>query len=207
MMREILNAMRLQSEQAANVRASARLGTVSSYDPDNYAAKVMIQPEGVETGWLPVASDWVGNGWGLYMPPSIGDVVEVEFQEADINAGIICRRIFTNAARPLAVPSGEFWLVHQAGSSLKFHNDGSVELIAAGTLTSSAPQWNHSGNVHITGTLDTSGNITGGANITAQANIADQGGTKTMAGMRSTFNGHTHSDPQGGSVGTPSGTM
>lgn len=30
---------------------------------------------------------------------------------------------------------------------------------------------------------------------------------RTMSGMRSIYNAHTHSDPQGGSVGTPSGTM
>lgn len=30
---------------------------------------------------------------------------------------------------------------------------------------------------------------------------------KTMSSMRTTYNGHTHSDPQGGSVSTPSVTM
>lgn len=34
----------------------------------------------------------------------------------------------------------------------------------------------------------------------------DSGG-RTMSGMRSIYNAHTHSDPQGGSVGTPSGAM
>lgn len=30
---------------------------------------------------------------------------------------------------------------------------------------------------------------------------------RSMAGMRAIYNNHTHSDPQGGSIGTPSGTM
>ncbi|MDE3022267.1 MAG: phage baseplate assembly protein [Pseudomonadota bacterium] len=31
--------------------------------------------------------------------------------------------------------------------------------------------------------------------------------SKTMAQMRTVYNGHTHTDPQGGNTGTPSGTM
>lgn len=45
--------------------------------------------------------------------------------------------------------------------------------------------------------------------IVAQGNITDSAATtpKTMAGMRTVYNNHTHSDPQGGSVGTPTGPM
>lgn len=45
--------------------------------------------------------------------------------------------------------------------------------------------------------------------IVAQGNITDSAATapKTMAGMRTVYNSHTHSDPQGGSVSTPTGTM
>jgi hypothetical protein len=37
------------------------------------------------------------------------------------------------------VPSGEFWLVHQSGSYLKFTNDGDVLMNAARNMTLSAP--------------------------------------------------------------------
>lgn len=212
-MREMLNMMRLQAEMAGNNRAMTRVCTVISYDPSNYCAKVIIQPDGIETGWLPVTSPWIGNGWGLFAPPLIGDMVEVQFQEGSIEAGFIVGRFFSDEQRPLAAPPGEFWLVHQSGSKLKFHNDGTVELVAAGTLTSSAPQWNHTGpvsitgNVQITGTQSVSGNITGGANITAAGNVADQGGAKTMSGMRTAYNSHTHTDPQGGNTSTPNQSM
>ena len=196
-MQKILNAMRMQAERQASQRATTRLGIVTSYDPSNYSAKVKIQPEDTETGWLPILSPWVGNGWGFFAPPTIGDMVEVQYQEGDFNAGMICLRLFNDSDRPLTVPSGEFWLQHASGSKLKFHNDGTVELISIGTLTSSAPQWNHTGNVQVTGNIMTTGDIT------------DQIGTnsRTIAGMRSQYNSHTHSDPQGGSVGTPSATM
>lgn len=55
---------------------------------------------------------------------------------------------------------------------------------------------------HITGTLQVDGNITSSANITAAANVADQGGAKTMAGMRSVYNGHHH-----GTSPTPDASM
>ncbi len=204
-MRGLLNAMRLQAQSGQ--LAHTRIGTVSAYNPANYCAKVMIQPENVETGWLPVLSPWIGNGWGMFAPPTIGDLVEVQYQEGDFDAGMICLRFFNDADRPLSVPSGEFWLVHQSGSSLKFHNDGTVQLISIGTLTSSAPQWNHTGPVNITGTLHTTGDITTDTNVTATLNIADQAGAKTMAGMRTAYNSHTHTDPQGGTVGSPSAGM
>ncbi|NOT17312.1 MAG: phage baseplate assembly protein [Sulfuriferula sp.] len=62
------------------------------------------------------------------------------------------------------------------------------------SVTANTPQFNISGNLNV------------GQNIVAQGDISDHG-NKTMSGMRVTYNGHTHTDPQGGSVGTPSGTM
>lgn len=138
-MRGLLNAMRLQSMLAGEGRISSRLATVISYDSKNHSAKVMIQPENVESGWLPIASQWVGNGWGIFAAPSPGDVVIVTFQEDDFTAGIITSRLFNDTSRPLDVASGELWLVHQSGSLLKFHNDGTVELTSAGALTIKAP--------------------------------------------------------------------
>src|SRR5580698_3843283 len=108
MMNKILNAMRREAQREASTRAKPRRGTVSAYDPNAYAAKVMIQPEGFETGFLPIGSSWVGNLWGMFCPPSPGDEVDVHFQEDGKNAAYISLRFFGGKARPLAVPSGEF---------------------------------------------------------------------------------------------------
>lgn len=45
--------------------------------------------------------------------------------------------------------------------------------------------------------------------VKADGDITDQvpAGGKSMASMRATYNGHTHTDPQGGSVGTPTPSM
>lgn len=193
-MQHILNQVRLQAEQVQGNIAKTRAGLVDSYDPSTYSCKVSLQPDNTLTGWLPILSPWVGNGWGLFAPPTIGDLVEVQFIEGDIESGILCQRFYNDVDRPLATPSGEFWLVHASGSSLKFHNDGTVSLISAGTLTSSAPQWNHTGNVLVTGNIVASGDISDHTN-------------KSMAGMRSAYNGHSHADPQGGSTSTPTPGM
>lgn len=202
MMRGMTNALAAQAQMAGNGRASVRLGIVSSYDPSNYSGKVKIQPENTETGWLPIVSPWVGNGWGIFAPPSVGDLVEVQFQEDGIEAGFICQRFYNDSDRPASVPSGEFWLVHKSGSLLKFHNDGSVELTAAAAITYSATQHHFVGPVQMDNTLNVTDNVTGGKNITAAQNVADQGGSKTMAGMRSAYNGHHH-----GSSPTPDASM
>ncbi|TCS37492.1 phage baseplate assembly protein V [Paucimonas lemoignei] len=46
-----------------------------------------------------------------------------------------------------------------------------------------------------------------GRDIIAGRDIKDAGGTKSMAGMRGTYNAHTHNDPQGGTVNTPNQGM
>lgn len=165
MMQGMLNAMRLQAMLEGQSHISSRLATVSNTDPANYSAKVMIQPENIESGWLPIATPWVGNGWGIFAPPSAGDVVIITFQEEDFSAGIITQRLFTDNARPLNVPSGEFWLVHQSGSLLKFHNDGSVELTSNKNLT-----------VTVGGDMNAS--VTGKATINAsEVDLVGTGGT------------------------------
>jgi len=123
-MDELWNRVRLEVARALAGRADPRLCLVSSYDPQTYAAKVLVQPENVETGWLPVLSPWIGNGWGLYAPPTAGDQVLVLFQENDQEVGLVLPRLYSNQQRPLAVESGEFWLVHQSGSFVKLTNAG-----------------------------------------------------------------------------------
>lgn len=196
MMKHIRNHMMLAADMAGAKRAATRIGTVTSYDPDDHAAVVKLHPDGTPTGWLPILSQWVGNSWGLFAPPSIGDLVEVQFVDDNLEVGFICQRFYTDKNRPLSVPAGEFWLVHESGSLLKFHNDGSVELQAAGTLTSSASQWNHTGNVHIHGDL------------TVSHDIYDRDGLKgTLQHVRDNYDVHTHPDAQGGNTGTPNNSL
>lgn len=54
--------------------------------------------------------------------------------------------------------------------------------------------------------LSLSGDLEVGGAIVAQGDISDSG-NKSMAGMRASYNDHTHTDPQGGNVSAPSATM
>lgn len=173
-MRGLLNAMKLHGQQQAGQLAIKRVGQVSSYDSGNYCAKVLLLPESTETGWLPVLSAWVGNGWGLFVPPTPGDLVDVQFIDGDMSQGVVAQRFFYDSARPLNVPSGEAWLVHQSGSYLKLTNDGKVSINAAAeidvgnlgnalhTLVTDAFVAIFNGHTH----NDAQGGVTGGPNST-----------------------------------------
>lgn len=157
----------------------ARFGLVTSFDPNTYAARVMIQPENVLSGWLPVLSNWVGNGWGFAAPLTPGDQVLVLSQEAESEHGVIIGSVWSAVDKPVPVPSGELWLQHQSGSFIKLENNGTISIQAS--------------QVTITGDLIVSGDV------------SDQNTVHgTVANLRAAHDGHTHPDAQGGHTGTPS---
>lgn len=197
-MRAILNAMSERAMRATDRKAHSTPGIVTSYNPNTYSVKVTLQPEGVETGWLPLLSQQVGNGWGLYSPPAIGDLVHVLFTDGDIEAGVVVGAYYNNQDVPLPVPSQEVWMVHKSGSFLKFHNDGTVELTSIGELTITAPHTTHNGDMQLNGSLRVSEDI-------SDKNTAHG----TLANLRDTYNGHHHGGVRSGgdSTATPTETQ
>ena len=179
MMEGWLNAMRGQAAVMAGAMGQVRCGVVQSVDTSTYCAKVSLQPEGVLTGWLPIASAWVGAGWGFVTPPTPGQQVLVLAQEGHAEHGLIIGGVFSLNAQPPAAPSGELWMVHATGSFLKLRNDGSV----AGQAT----LWTLSGDIHLTG------------NLVASGNVSDQGGSHgTLAQLRTIYDAHVHPNVQNG---------
>jgi phage baseplate assembly protein gpV len=160
----------------------ARFGLVSSFDPGAYAARVLIQPENVLSGWLPILSNWVGAGWGLVAPLTPGAQVLVIAQEGDAEQGVIIGAVWSAADTPLAAPAGELWLQHQTGSFIKLKNDGTIILQAS--------EVNVTGNLLVTGDISDQNNAYG-----------------TLGNLRSAHDTHTHPDPQGGNTGLPSVTL
>jgi len=189
-MSALANAMRLQAAMERNTEAKPRKGIVSSYNPRTYSVKVLIQPNGDESGWLSLAAAAVGNGWGIIFAPSIGDQVDVHFEEGSSESGFVCSRFFDDQDRPMAVPSGEFWMVHKSGSYQKFTNDGKVNINGQAEIDMSAPtiMIQATGNVNV---------MAGGqANVTAPViNLGAAGAAlKSIltSAFASLFNGHTH---------------
>ena len=148
-----------------------RKGVISSYDKGSYSVKVTIQPEGLETGWIQLDALGVGNGWGVVVGPQIGDEVEVSFDNGDPNLGSITGRYFNDANVPPPVPSGETWIVHSSGSTLKFNNDGTVSLHSGVALNYNAPQHNFSGGPvtmdHTLTVTDSTGIVVTGGDVKA----------------------------------------
>jgi len=188
-MRALLNAMAANAQQTSAGDSGTRQGIITAYDPDSYAVKVQLQPTGEETGWIPLSSPWVGNGWGLAAGPMIGAEVEVEFDSGLMGAGMAAGQFYNDEDRCPGPPSGEFWLVHQSGSLLKFLNTGEVLLSANLKMTYDAPAH------HFTG-----GDVTMDNNLIVVKDISDNNGLYgTVQKVRVTYNGHTH--PENGDGG------
>lgn len=191
----LLNQMRAQAQMAQGEKTTHRVGQVTAYDPNKYAVKVKMWPDTQESlGWIPLASTYIGAGWGLVAGPSIGDQVIIAFDREDQDAGVVIGRFFTDVEQPPAAPSGEFWLVHKSGSLLKFHSDGSVELKASAGITYTATQHHFVGPVQIDNTLNVNQTISGeggmsisGDNGSGHASTVT-GNTNFVGGV--TANGH-----------------
>lgn len=188
-MKALLNALKASSMQAGAGETGTRQGIITAYDPDAFAVKVQLQPTGEETGWIPLKTPWAGNGWGMVAAPVIGAVVEIESDSFNISNGSASGQLFNDDDRPPAAPSGEFWLIHQSGSMLKFTNDGQVLVSSSVKITYAAPAH------HFTG-----GDVTMDANLIVIGNISDLNAAHgSIATIRTTYNGHTHHENGAGS--------
>lgn len=134
----------MMAQLAAAGRATARFGVVSTGHSPEYAVKVWLEPDHIETGYIPVLTPFVGNGWGLFSKPVAGDQVVVLFIDGDINSGVVVGGLYSDVDRPLNAPDRELWLQHQGGASIKFTNGNTIEINAragmnvVGTVTADA---------------------------------------------------------------------
>jgi phage baseplate assembly protein V len=192
-MERFLNAIKAQSGAMDRASGQPRFGIVSSVDPSRPAVRVMLQPENVLTGWLPVLSPWVGAGWGLSCPPGPGDQVFILPQEGDSEHGVVVGRAWSDSARTPSAPVGELWLVHQTGAYLKLMNDGTIRLLGNTFIL---------GNLEVAGSITTTGAGTGNVhisgNLQATGDVSD--GHGSVSALRGHYNAHVHPDPQGGST-------
>nr|WP_214692541.1 phage baseplate assembly protein V [Variovorax paradoxus] len=159
--------MAVAAQRAGDAKQNTRHGVVDAYDPATFSVKVKLQPSGVLSGWIPIKSLYVGNGWGLFAAPTIGDSVQIDCQEGGLDAGVMAGSFFNDVDRPLPVPSGEFWLKHKSGSLLKFLNNGDVELETARDLKATIGR-----DLTATVTRNVSASAGGFAHLTAATEIS-----------------------------------
>ncbi|WP_336766585.1 phage baseplate assembly protein V [Pantoea dispersa] len=192
-MRALLNVMAATARQSTTGKNGGRQGIITAYDPVSYAVKVQLQPTGEETGWIPLSTPWAGNGWGLAAGPVIGAVAEVGFDSGLPGVGMAQGQFYNDTDLCPGPPSGEFWLVHQSGSLLKFLNSGEVLLSAKEKLTYDAPAH------HFTG-----GDVRMEGDLTVVRDIRDNNGRYgTVHRIRSVYGGHTHLEKGQGNFTAP----
>lgn len=166
---------------------TTRYGSISAYNPNDYTVKVTIQPEGTETGFIPLSAIWVGNNLGAVFGPAIGDSVRLDFIEGSVQATVVGGRFFNNSARPPVVQSGQAAIIDGQGAYVKLNNDGTITFGAPVGITSTTPLLKQIGNMEVDG------------NFIATQNVSDLNGTRgTVASLRTAYDSHTHANVQNG---------
>lgn len=109
-------------------------GTITSVNTTlPYSVKVNLEPFEIETGWLKMASPYVGNGYGFVLPPPAeGTHVRVIFDMGDINNGVVVGATYNDVQVPPPINFGDAALYHESGSSLVMKNDGSIVITSKG---------------------------------------------------------------------------
>jgi hypothetical protein len=160
MFEQFMSVIRREIERSMRkVHKATRVGLVSSYDKVNHAVKVRIQPEGTETGWIPLTGVAVGNQFGIMSAPFPMDQVEVHFHEGQMMVGRIGTRFFSKEDAPPQIDPGEHLIIHQSGASTYFKADGTVIIGGASTNKTGKQGGGTSGNL-------TTGQSTGAADQT-----------------------------------------
>lgn len=75
---ELQNVIKAQINFMLSQQARPRYGFVPRFNPHNDTVRVTIQPKTGLSGWLPVLTHWLGTGWGLCCPPSLGGQVGLQ---------------------------------------------------------------------------------------------------------------------------------
>jgi phage baseplate assembly protein gpV len=116
--------------EIANQKTFVLEGVVTSVDTNPpYKVKVMLEPYGVESDWLNIATPYIGNGYGFVFPaPEEGTLVYVLFPMGDIGKGTVISGIFNDYTQMPTVPNGTAGLYHKSGSSFFIAQDGSMKM-------------------------------------------------------------------------------
>lgn len=129
-MQNWLEAIKLHSAVHANAIGQPKHGIVTSVDPINHAVKVMIQPDGVESGWIPDGVIAAG-GLKIACPSEVGTQVLLVAVEGDAEHPVVIARLFdTVVTAPISpataqpVQAGEIGIFLTGGVYLHLTQDG-----------------------------------------------------------------------------------
>jgi phage baseplate assembly protein V len=169
------NALRMHAASQDGAEPMNRWGVVQSVDPVTMTAKVMVQPENVLTGFLPILSGAAGAGSGLVSPPTAGQMAKLVPDAGDPDSYVIIGFGWNIQSMPPAgAASGEHHLVHSSGARVTLLNDGSCAMTGSTGATVALANTGHillndpsgttleltnNGSVALTGILAVTGSI------------------------------------------------
>ncbi len=139
--------------------------------------------------------------YGYTSHPKSGAEAITMFIDGDRSHGVVIvvadrrYRLKGLAAGEVALYDDQGQKVHLTRSGIVVDGAGKpIAIQNTPSVTMTTPQVTMTGNLKVNG------------NIVADGDISDHG-NKSMAGMRGTYNSHTHNDPQGGTVAAPNQGM
>ena len=132
-MDELLNHVRRICQEVVGRQQTKATLVCTAYNPATHAVKGIIQPHGIESGWIPVAAIHVGKGFGILVGPRVGSADALDGQVFDIHPDlgdpdtwVAHHRQFSAADQPPMVQSGEMLLQHESGTRTFFDKDGQL---------------------------------------------------------------------------------
>jgi phage baseplate assembly protein V len=210
-----------QSETERILANMIRMGVVSALDEAN--ARVQVKVGGLTTDWLP----WITARAGAtrtWSAPRTGEQVLVLAPYGDPAQAVALPAIYqdnhpapanTKDAEHVVFPDGTTVDYNSASNTLNVTVAGAAKVIvnckeatinAETSVTLNTPQTTCKGKLTVEGLLTYLNGINGSTGSGAAATIA---GPVNFTGSALTHNGknigstHTHTDPQGGTTGTP----
>lgn len=171
---------------AENVRTAEnmiRIGTVQELDA--IAARVRIKIGDLLTDWLPWLVQRAGDDVSWWCP-SVGEQMLILSPSGDLAQGVCLPAIYSDAKPANSNNPNKHKTTYADGAAIEYDK-------TAHALNITLPE---GGTVNVVADLHVTGNITASKEITDKK--------RSMDADRTIYNGHTHSDPQGGSV-SPTG--
>jgi hypothetical protein len=153
-------------------------------DSDDAAEPVITRIE------IPIL--WGGPERGIVCPPAVGTLCDITYYDGDPDYPRISNFRWARNMAP-ACELGGFIIQQSPNVYIQITPAGKL-LIKSATASMDMGTLDIIADVNITGGLTVSESISADENITAGGNVADAGGTKTMAVMRGTYNGHHHGE-------------
>lgn len=124
-----LETIKLHAAKQAGALGQPRHAIVTSVDAVSHAVKVTIQPDGIESGWVPDAAVAV-SGLRIACPAEIGTQVLVVPLEGDAEHPVVVARLFDVQTMPPSSPAtgtpvqpGELGIFADSGSYIHLTKD------------------------------------------------------------------------------------